>query len=396
MKNVIACLVTVFAFLAVTSMAPSCARADDAGVVKEVIKLLKADVGEPVVLSYIEREGAPEKLGADAIVELKKAGASEDVIMAMMGRQTAGGQPPAGQDGFPFDLDDQFRVLKPVSHGPMTIFPIEKKTPVSIAGNYLSLDEAMGQKIVTIRERGDGSVPIVIIINSGKLPIYISAGEIIIGGKQDRIVAYDVIVHPGKELPIEVRCVEHGRWQGQSMAFSAAPVMGGRAAKSAAQFSGQDAVWREVARQNDRLEVESSTGSYQASINKPEMEKAYKAYADALLKQVEGRSIVGMVVAINGKVHAIEMFGSPSLFARLKEKLLKGYVLDALSAASDAGGVPSKESIVNFYRETMNAEKKALKEYEDNKNVSRESSKAKASESVDAEGQVMHRSFLAQ
>ena len=56
-----------------------------------------------------------------------------------------------------------------------------------------------------------------------------------------------------------------------------------------------------------------------------------------------------MVVAINGKVHAIELFGSPSLFARLKEKLLKGYVLDALSSGSDAGGVPGKKNILDLF-----------------------------------------------
>jgi len=379
------------ALLAAALCLPSCAPAGDADVVKEVTKLLKAQVGETVVLSYIQKEGAPAKLNADAIVDLKKAGASDAVILALMGGAVA---VPVASGDYPFDLDENHQVLKPVIHGPMAVFPIVRKGP-AVKGDYLTLDEAVNQKLVTIREKGDGSVPIVIIVNNGKLPIYISAGEIIIGGKQDRIISYDVIVHPSRELPVEVRCVEHGRWQGGQVEFSSSPVMGGRATKSAAQFADQATVWREVAEQNETLAAESSTGSYKASLTKPEIEKAYEEYAKAILSTLEDRNVVGMIVAINGKVHAIEIFGSPRLFAQLKGKLLKGYVLDAMGEKDEKAPPPAKDKIVSFYQDTMKAQAQELKKYDENTNMKRESGAANASECLDKDGGSLHRSLLA-
>ncbi len=370
----------------------SCAPlAQGADVVKEVIKLLKADVGEAVVLAYIEKEGAPARLDADAIVDLRKAGATERVILALLGG--AGGL-AAGEGGYPFDLDDKHSVKRPVMYGAMAIYPIVRKGPV-IKDEYLTLDEAVRQKTITIREKGDGSVPVVIVINHGRLPIYISAGEIIIGGKQDRVVAYDVIIRPGREMPIEVRCVEHGRWNGGSMHFDAAPAMAGRATKMAAQFESQQAVWDRVAEQNTALQAESSTGSYKASISKPEVEAAYKECAAAILPSLKDHNTVGMVVALNGRVHAIEIFASPGLFERLKEKLLKGYLLDAIAEGSRTLTPPGPEAIKTFYAETLHSRAEELKNYEINRNIRRESEKARASECLDATGDVLHRSILA-
>ena len=52
--------------------------------------------------------------------------------------------------------------------------------------------------------------------NSGKTLVLI-AGEIIVGGKQDRIVGEDcVIASSNKPVPVNVYCVEHGRWTERS------------------------------------------------------------------------------------------------------------------------------------------------------------------------------------
>ena len=370
----------------------SCSQdASGTDVVREVIKLLKADVGEAVVLAYIEKEGAPAGLNADAIVELRRAGATEKIILALMGVSGAG--TASGENGCPFDLDERHTVKKPVVHGALAVYPIIRKGP-ALPEEYITLDEAVKNKTITIREKGDGSVPVVIVVNTGRLPIYISAGEIIIGGKQDRVVAYDVIVRPGREMPIEVRCVEHGRWGGSRMDFDAAPAMAGRAAKMAAQFEGQQAVWERVAEQNAALKAESSTGSYKASLSKLEVDAAYREFAAAVLPSLQDGNVAGMVVALNGKVHAIDMFSSPSLFARLKEKLLKGYLLDALAEGDSHAPPPGPDAIRTFYAETLRGRTEELKSYEANRNIGRESEKAKASECIDPDGEVLHRSLL--
>ena len=172
---------------------------------KEVLKLLKANVGEEVVLAYLAREGAPAALTADGMVDLKKAGATPAILLALLGGRKA------GADGdFPFDLDKDHQVAKPVTHKLMAVYPILRKAPTMV-GAYLTLEEATQQKSITVQEKGGGSVPVVVVVNSGRLPVYISAGEIIIGGKQDRVVAHDILVKPGVEVTVDVRCVEQGR-----------------------------------------------------------------------------------------------------------------------------------------------------------------------------------------
>ncbi len=57
------------------------------------------------------------------------------------------------------------------------------------------------------------SVNQLVLVNRSKRPLLLLAGELVSGGKQDRIIAKDRIVAPGAEpLPLDVFCVEHGRW----------------------------------------------------------------------------------------------------------------------------------------------------------------------------------------
>jgi hypothetical protein len=56
-----------------------------------------------------------------------------------------------------------------------------------------------------------------VLVNRSKRPLLLLAGELVSGGKQDRIIAKDRIVAPGAEpLPLDVFCVEHGRWSSGS------------------------------------------------------------------------------------------------------------------------------------------------------------------------------------
>jgi hypothetical protein len=62
-----------------------------------------------------------------------------------------------------------------------------------------------------------------VLVNHSKRPLLLLAGEIVTGGKQDRIVAKDRIV-PADADPIDlgVFCIEPGRWTESSANFGAA------------------------------------------------------------------------------------------------------------------------------------------------------------------------------
>ena len=62
-----------------------------------------------------------------------------------------------------------------------------------------------------------GDVNRLVLKNSSSKPLYLMPGEIIVGGKQDRTIAQETIIAPGPKLvPIDVFCVEHGRWSGRA------------------------------------------------------------------------------------------------------------------------------------------------------------------------------------
>src|SRR5690242_14106619 len=71
------------------------------------------------------------------------------------------------------------------------------------------------------------------LINNSKRPLLLLAGEIVSGGKQDRVIGKDRIV-PAESDPIDlsVFCVEHGRWVATSEHFGASEAMYGKAGGS--------------------------------------------------------------------------------------------------------------------------------------------------------------------
>ena len=61
-----------------------------------------------------------------------------------------------------------------------------------------------------------------VLVNNSKRPLILLAGEIVTGGKQDRVIGKDRII-PAESDPIDlgVFCVEPGRWTGSSAKFDA-------------------------------------------------------------------------------------------------------------------------------------------------------------------------------
>src|SRR2546421_6026851 len=134
-----------------------------------------------------------------------------------------------------------YKVLKPIESGDLTLFPVVRaggKMPP--ADQFLTLDEGLknGEVEVTeagrvwglVRSRGGATLPnredqvnTLVLVNNSKRPLLLLAGEIVTGGKQDRVIAKDRIVPPGGDpIDLGVFCVEPGRWVGSSEQFGTA------------------------------------------------------------------------------------------------------------------------------------------------------------------------------
>jgi hypothetical protein len=107
-----------------------------------------------------------------------------------------------------------YRLSGPYTHKNLSIFLIHSKTTTTRTRSFLTLQEALEQKKVIVYETQ--SVNELAIENVSSEDIYVQSGDIVKGGKQDRMMAQDFIVPPKSgRMPISAFCVEHGRWSGR-------------------------------------------------------------------------------------------------------------------------------------------------------------------------------------
>lgn len=79
------------------------------------------------------------------------------------------------------------------------------------SATLVTLQEAMERKLVRVQETGN--VRRLKIENLSNRRIFIQAGDILKGGRQDRVITSDLILPPRSGVvPIGAYCVERGRW----------------------------------------------------------------------------------------------------------------------------------------------------------------------------------------
>jgi hypothetical protein len=241
-------------------------------------------------------------------------------------------------------LDDKTALLAPVTHDNLTIFPVITTAAKIPSTDYLVLDEGMKGKLVQIVEMGDGgSVNELKIRNRSGRPLFLMAGEVVIGGKQDRIIGKNTIVAPKTTESIPVFCVEHGRWNGRKAEFKSAETLAHTELRKKANFADQGEVWNEVAVKNAKRKLENDTDTYRGVAQSASVVKSIGGYQKAFAKKLgkENERQIGFVVALGGKVVAIETFGSPKLFRKFEKKLLRSYYVEAIDGERSADGRPA-------------------------------------------------------
>src|SRR5205085_9543649 len=144
-------------------------------------------------------------------------------------------QAPAAEAG-QVAASSRYQVLSPITEGNLTIFPVVTAATHD-TGEFLTLDEGLRSGEVEVMESGQAEglvrrpgtrpqhyggaqVNQLVLVNHGKRPLLLLAGEIVTGGKQDRIVGKDRIIPADSDADLSVFCVEPGRWTGTSAKFS--------------------------------------------------------------------------------------------------------------------------------------------------------------------------------
>ncbi|MEC7984758.1 MAG: DUF6569 family protein [Myxococcota bacterium] len=114
-----------------------------------------------------------------------------------------------------------FRFGEPLKTYGYTIFPIFS---LGVQSSFLTTPEAMRMGLLEISEKHDTPGPWfrnLLVRNKGEQPVLMREADILIGGKQDRVVDRVSIIQPGSSVVIPVSCVEQNRSHyRENMAFS--------------------------------------------------------------------------------------------------------------------------------------------------------------------------------
>ncbi len=259
---------------------------------------------------------------------------------------------PAGGDPLS-DYAKRARVAPAASHANLALFPISV-SGVKVPDVDLPIDKALNAGLVEVTELERSQVSELRLDNRAKEPVFAMAGEMLRGGKQDRIVGDDLIVPACKEVTIPVFCVERGRWSARgrgSGGFSAGHSLAGAGVRGGGRAGGQGGVWSGVAAQQERLGAPSETGALRSVHDSETVRERMKPYLQALSDLPEDHPTAsGIVCAINGKIVVADLLSSRALFRELWPQLLEAYVIDALErecGARPSGANPGKSPTVD-------------------------------------------------
>ena len=185
----------------------------------------------------------------------------------------------------------------------------------------LTLDESRARGALTVIERPEATVPALIAENRGKTYVLLLAGEILIGGKQNRVLREDLLLPPlSGPRNIAVYCVEQGRWnEGRKDFDSHSSVV-------------QPSVRSEVLRKAEQSRIWSGVAAASRSMAAPShLEQTTRSFDPTVAP-----TAAGAAVFVGPNLAGVDVFHAPGLFAREWSKLLRAYALDAYAVAPGA------------------------------------------------------------
>jgi len=299
-------------------------------------------------------------------------------VVAILSFATLGQRLSSTAQRVPAKPETEWRLLEPIGYENLTVFPVVASSGYDTR-MFMTLEEGLSRGDVVVREQGaetmvryrggvrrgatenysGPSVNQLVLINRSNRPLLLLAGELVSGGKQDRIIAKDRIVAPRSDpLPLDVFCVEHGRWSAGSQFSETKTIVHPSVREQAALTQRQSDVWASVvggtAAQGsaaptaaprvsaedlaETVQSEAPTESYAMIYGSRRVAPSVDGMVDELERRfrrktagLEGERVVGVVVAYGGEVAWSDIFASGDLFDRYWSKLLRSYAVEAVA-----------------------------------------------------------------
>jgi hypothetical protein len=273
----------------------------------------------------------------------------------------------------PAFADTAPRISGPFTHANLAIYLVHGAS--APGAPPLTLAEAVARKLVVVHETGD--VNSLAVENRGDAEVFVQSGDIVKGGKQDRVLTVSLLLPPrSPRVPIAAFCVEQGRWTPRgtesAAAFeSASSAVPSRDAKLAMKAPApgsvggrgdvaqrQQGVWSEVAKTQDKLTrslgapvaAAESRSSLPLALENGALGAARRDYVAALRGAGErGDDVVGYVFAVNGRLNSGDVYASNALFRKMWAKQLDAAATEAIGdGAAPSGAPPTVEAVAAF------------------------------------------------
>lgn len=238
--------------------------------------------------------------------------------------------------------------------------PSLKKEVANIGNKYLTLENALKTSKIKVQEVSDGGqVNTLHFQNTSRDTIIIAMGDIVKGGKQDRVIEKDTIIAPGKKMEIPVYCVEQGRWSPEAGEISTSNqsnrstanvnLTSSQSNSTAASFNtyhsnidntvrksivkdkSQEKVWENVSVINSLNSTMTATGTYTAVTNSAKYNAQIKEYISKFRKDIFADStIVGMLAVTGDRIIGCDIYATPKLFRSNCTNILKSYISETM------------------------------------------------------------------
>lgn len=302
------------------------------------------------------------------------------------------------------------RITGPFTHKNLTFYLIHGED--TLKGKApLTLEEAMDRRLVVVHETGDVN-ELAIENVSRNVEVFVQAGDIVKGGRQDRVLAVDLIV-PARSgrIPIDSFCVENGRWTGRgdepaTRFESSNDYVPSKDLKMAAKHSkSQSEVWAKV--EDSQKKLSAATNSNTASsvsrsslpltLENQRVRSDSDNYTKFLSDIVDHKSdVIGIVMVINGKINGSDIYGSSELFVKLWPKLLKAAAIEAVAESRENSSqtAVTLADIESFFATAENAPVTEERTITDRiRMINREAERSLFLTTLDR-GIVLHRNYL--
>ena len=197
--------------------------------------------------------------------------------------------------------------------------------------NYVTLREALERGLLRIKDRA--GVNRLIIDNLSDKPVILLSGEVLRGGKQDRVIGQDIVLPPNSTRNrVPVFCVEEKRWSTpKSWSYYHESSMHLR--RVVDQSQNQKQVWNEVAYELKRDNISSKTLAYTSHGKNPEYAARERAYLQAFDFNTfsDPSTIVGIIGVSGSVVIGCDIFASEDLFQKEYPGLIFSYIDEAIT-----------------------------------------------------------------